>query len=114
MKLGEWGEEQAERYLRKKGYLVVEKNFRCRLGEIDIIAMEGAKLVFIEVKTRKSQSFGLPCEAVNTMKLRHIKLTAAYYMSVNPGCCSDLRLDVIEILQRDSKAYIRHLENITG
>ncbi len=114
MKLGRWGEDIAEKYLKKKGYLIVERNFRCRLGEIDIIARDGADLVFVEVKTRQNQSYGLPCEAINAAKVRHIKRTAVYYMT---GCAmeyQDVRLDVIEILTQEGKTYLHHIENITG
>jgi putative endonuclease len=114
MKLGDWGEEQAERFLRKKGYVILERNFRCRLGEIDIIAMEGSDIVFVEVKTRNNQSYGLPCESVNAAKIRHLVRTAAFYTSINPIRCRGTRLDVIEILRSRGKTLIRHTENITG
>lgn len=114
MTLGSWGEALAEKYLKKKGYIIVERNFRCRLGELDIIALDGTELVFIEVKTRKSQSYGLPCEAVNSAKIRHLKRTAAYYTAVFYASQRDARLDVIEILAQAGRVYIRHIENITG
>lgn len=114
MTLGSWGEDIAEKYLKKKGYLIVGRNFRCRLGEIDIIARDGAELVFIEVKTRQNQSYGLPCEAINAVKVRHIKRTAAYYTKVHAMEYQDTRLDVIEILTKEGKTYLHHIENITG
>lgn len=114
MKLGCWGEDIAEKYLKKKGYIIVARNFRCRLGEIDIIALDGTKLVFAEVKTRQNQSYGLPCEAVNTQKIRHLKRMSAYYMALNFNEDRDVRLDVIEILMLEGRPYIRHIENITG
>ncbi|MDD3168762.1 MAG: YraN family protein [Eubacteriales bacterium] len=114
MKLGNWGEDIAEKYLKNKGYLIIERNFRCRLGEIDIIAMDGAELVFIEVKTRQNQSYGLPCEAINAVKVRHIKRTAAYYAAIHAADDQDSRLDVIEILTKEGQAYLHHIENITG
>ncbi len=114
MTLGGWGEDLAENYLKKRGYIIVERNFRCRLGELDIIALDGAELVFIEVKTRKSRSYGLPCEAVNAEKLRHLKRTAAYYTAVASEEKRDARLDVIEILTDGERTFLRHIENITG
>jgi putative endonuclease len=114
MTLGGWGENTAEKYLKKKGYVIIERNFRCKLGEIDIIALDGKDLVFVEVKTRKNQSYGLPCEAVNTQKLRHLKRMAAYYTAVNFEDNRDTRLDVIEILAQEGRSYIHHIENITG
>ena len=114
MKLGCWGEQIAEKYLIKKGYLIVARNFRCKLGEIDIIALDGKELVFIEVKTRQNQNYGLPCEAITASKIKHLKRTAAYYMAVNSVNNKDVRLDVIEILKKEVQSYIHHIENITG
>jgi len=114
MSFGRWGEEAASKYLKAKGYRIIDRNFSCKLGELDIIALDGAELVFIEVKTRRNQSYGLPCEAVNAAKIRHLKRMAAYYTSVFPAAQQDVRLDVIEILMRDGRPYIRHIENITG
>ncbi|HML36940.1 MAG TPA: YraN family protein [Bacillota bacterium] len=112
MTLGSWGEAAAEKYLKKKGYAILERNFRCRLGEIDIIALDGRSLVFIEVKTRCNQNYGLPCEAVTAAKLQHLKRTAAYYIAAHNAGSWDLRLDVIEILARGSRAYIHHMEGV--
>lgn len=112
MTLGSWGEDAAEKYLKKKGYTILERNFRCKLGEIDIIALDGRSLVFIEVKTRRNQNYGLPCEAVTAVKLQHLKRTAAYYTAVHNADCWEPRLDVIEILARDGRAYIRHMEGV--
>ena len=114
MALGDRGEDLAEKYLKKKGYIVVERNFRCRLGEIDIVALDGRYLVFVEVKTRRSQSYGLPCEAVNRPKIRHLVRMAAYYTTVNSVEQRDIRIDVIEILVKEKAIYLRHIENITG
>ncbi|MDD2190353.1 MAG: YraN family protein [Eubacteriales bacterium] len=114
MSLGCLGERMAERYLIKKGYRILKKNFRCMMGEIDIIAMDGTELVFIEVKTRKNQNYGLPCEAINAEKIRHIKRTAAYYTMVSGEDYQDIRLDVIEILITKGQTWLHHIENITG
>lgn len=114
MRLGSWGEDVAEKYLKKKGYFIVERNFRCRLGEIDMIARDGTELVFIEVKTRKNQSYGLPCESVNAAKVEHIKRTAAFYTAVHGSENLNARLDVIEILIAGGQTYVHHIENITG
>ncbi|QOX62460.1 YraN family protein [Anoxybacterium hadale] len=114
MTLGSWGELAAEKYLKKEGYIILERNYRCRIGELDIIALDGDCMVFVEVKTRQSQSFGLPCEAVHQEKIRHIKRTAAYYLMMNPYNDFDQRIDVLEILRIDAQAYLRHVKNITG
>ena len=112
MSLGGWGENVAERYLKKKGYVIVGRNFRCRYGELDIIAMDGAELVFVEVKTRRNLNFGLPCEAVTAAKIRHMKRVAAYYISTCPVHRRSVRLDVIEILLQEERIHINHIENI--
>jgi putative endonuclease len=114
MTLGSWGEQTAAKYLIKKGYIILERNFRYRLGEIDIVALDGRTLVFIEVKTRQSQSYGLPCEAVNAQKLRHLKRMSSYYITIHHAEHRDARLDVVEILTERGKTYIHHIENILG
>lgn len=114
MEFGYWGEELAEKYLKKKGYRIVERNFRCKLGEIDIIALYGTELVFVEVKTRNSLKYGLPCESVTATKIRHLKRIAVYYMAMSVSRYRDARIDVIEILIKDGKPYLHHIENITG
>ncbi|QIB69972.1 YraN family protein [Aminipila butyrica] len=111
MSLGAQGEEIAANYLKNKGYHVLERNFRCRMGEIDIIACTGRILVFVEVKTRSSQTYGLPCEAVTKTKQLHIRRVAGFYLLKNNMSHIDQRIDVVEILYQGEKAYIRHTEN---
>ncbi len=111
MSLGLQGEEVAANYLKNKGYQVLERNFRCKMGEIDIIACIHRTLVFVEVKTRRSLNYGLPCEAVNKTKQVHIKRVAAFYAMKNNVVDITQRIDVVEILYQGQKAYIRHIEN---
>ena len=73
-------EEAAVRYLREQGYRIIERNYRCRLGEIDIVAEEGGYLVFAEVKYRRTAAYGLPEEAVDAKKAERIRRTALWYM----------------------------------
>ncbi|MFP4697519.1 MAG: YraN family protein [Eubacteriales bacterium] len=99
-KVGQYYEEKATEYLKQQGYIILKINFRCRVGEIDIIAKDGDYLVFLEVKYRKSGKKGDPSEAVNYYKQRTITKVAQYYMvknnlSYNTSC----RFDVIVILQ---------------
>ena len=99
--LGRFGEELACRYLQQHGYRIRNRNFRCRCGEIDIIAEHGAVLCFVEVKTRTSGRFGRPAEAVTEAKRRKIYRCAEYYMQVQ-GIIQNmpvLSFDVIEILK---------------
>ena len=95
--LGEKGEDIAVRYLKKRGYRIVERNYRVRLGEIDIIAEQGADLVFVEVKTRSDTSFGSPFESVTMQKQKQLSKVALEYLSRN-GCQDrPARFDVVGI-----------------
>lgn len=78
--LGALGEDTAVQLMSAKGYTVIRRNYRCRFGEIDIIASRGNNLYFVEVKTRQGQAFGRPCEAVTPEKQRHIRKAAVFYL----------------------------------
>lgn len=97
-RLGLSGEEAAARYLAKSGYKILVKNYRCKLGEIDIIARDGEDLVFIEVKTRSGLSHGSPAAAVNTRKQRQISRAAQCYLAEQTLFDSPARFDVISVL----------------
>lgn len=111
---GAWGEAQAAEYLRKKHYEIVAANYRCRFGEIDLIAKNRKFLVFVEVKLRKSASFAAAREFVNRQKQDRIRMTASIYLSQNE---TDLqpRFDVIEVYAPEGTATahpdIVHLED---
>lgn len=109
--LGKLGEEQAAVWLDRKGYEIVERNFRCNWGEVDIIAKDGDTLCFIEVKTRRTTDYGLPCQAVSEVKEQHIKRCAYVFMMRYPETYSDIRIDIIEVLIKDGKPMIRQLKN---
>ena len=96
MKLGKKGEGMAVTFLKKKGYKIIEQNYKTRIGEIDIIASDGNTLVFVEVKTRESIAYGKPFEAVNFYKRRKIANVALLYLKrlkEIPRC----RFDVVSI-----------------
>jgi putative endonuclease len=82
--LGAWGEEKAARYLEQKGYRIVERNFRSRFGEIDLVVEDEKFLVFVEVRLRKSSYFGLPEETVDQRKQHKLRLTAEFYLQRHP------------------------------
>ncbi len=111
MKLGAFGEEAASAYLKKRGYQIIQKNFRCRAGEIDIIAADGETIVFIEVKTRRTLTYGLPCEAVTPLKRQHIKRVISYYVLLKGLSEKQLRIDVMELYIKEEKVYIHHIED---
>ncbi len=110
---GNWGEEQASKYIQSLGYEVIERNFRNRLGEIDIVAKDGATICFIEVKTRYSLSKGKPFESVTYVKQgKLIKLALSYLKYRFQTTQIKSRFDVISIIQ-DQQAHlqIKHIKN---
>jgi len=110
--LGKTGEDKACRFLQRNGYLVVQTNYRTKCGEIDIIAKQGPVLVFIEVKTRRSRSFGSPLLAVTARKQRQISMVAQEYLSKNNLFDTDARFDVIGMsIDAADHVEIEHIEN---
>lgn len=105
-KLGFWGESRAVKFLKKSGYTVLHRNFKCPFGEIDIIAQKDGVLCFIEVKTRSSDDFGAPNQAVNkTRQTRYIN-SARYYFANREIDCT-VRFDIIEV----TKEGVNHIES---
>ena len=113
--LGNTGESIATSYLQRKGYRIIERNFKARYGEIDIICIYQNTLVFVEVKTRIGQEFGLPEESVTPRKLREVVKTAQYYLAAHTGLPENLRIDVIgiELNNCEDVVYFNHIENVT-
>lgn len=110
---GRFGEDKAAEYLRKNGYRIVERNFSCRMGEIDIIAENGEYIVFAEVKTRKNDRFGQAMEFVTYSKQQKIKRTAMLYFFSHESELQP-RFDVIEVYIPDGifgKVRVNHIEN---
>ena len=93
---GKNGEDRVANFLRKNGFSVVFRNYQCRFGEIDIIAEKGEYIIFVEVKTRKENSFVSPAEAVNSKKQQRMILTAEDYIS-KTECALQPRFDVAEV-----------------
>ena len=111
-RLGRNGEQAVTKYLKKKGYKILAQNYRCKLGEIDIIAMDGSDLVFIEVKTRSGFNFGSPAAAVTTRKQRQISKAAQCYLAEQKLFDSPARFDVVSVLCDDCKHHsIDHINN---
>ncbi len=105
--LGLRGEARAERFLRKKGFKILERNFRCPLGEIDIVAMDGKTLVFVEVKTRSTNRFGTPAEAVDARKRARLRRLALYYIKGHYRTEPPIRFDIIGI---SPEGEVEHLK----
>ena len=111
---GAWGEALAAKYLQKKHYKIVATNYRCRFGEIDLIAEKQNNLVFVEVKLRKSDSFAQGREFVDRRKQERIRTTASIFLAEYPTELQP-RFDVIEIYAPDGintrRPEINHLED---
>ena len=95
--LGDRGESYAEDYLRRQGYRILTRNYRTKIGEIDLIADDHGTLVFIEVKTRSSVRYGMPAEAVNYKKRQKIIQTAYWYLCAQHRENAICRFDVLEV-----------------
>ena len=112
--LGQWGEEQVAEKLRRDGWTVVARNFRCRMGELDLVAENKTFLVFVEVKLRKDDRFGSACEAVTLSKQRKLRAAAQYYLMNHPTRLQP-RFDVAEVYApqgvRTKSPTIYYIEN---
>lgn len=115
------GEDIASEYLLRNGYKIIERNFRKRYGEIDVVALDPSAgsgqevLVFVEVKTRTSDQFGNPLEAITPWKLRSLVRSAQYYKLINPKLPEQLRIDAVAVtLVGDKLFHIELVKNITG
>lgn len=115
--LGKYGEGIAAEFLEGKGFEILARNFRCRTGEIDIIAKDGEMLSFTEVKLRKNADFGQACEFVTSRKQQKIMKAAEYYLFNRQreiacifGCEPQVRFDIVEVYLPEGiekKAYVR-------
>lgn len=109
---GREGEEIAIDYLKKRGFKVVERNFRVKGAEADLICTYENKVVVVEVKLRTNKSFGEPYEAVSRKKIGRLKLLGAVFCRKKNVSYSQLRIDVISIFKDKNRTEIRHFENI--
>lgn len=107
---GSAGESAAAAYLKKKRYKIVERNFSCRFGEIDIIARQGQYIVFAEVKTRKNENFAMAREFVTRSKQERIIKSAMLWLQQNDVDLQP-RFDVIEVIGEGRQRRIQHIEN---
>ncbi len=112
--VGAWGEQLAAEYLRKNGYKVIASGYRCRYGEIDLIAQNRKVLAFVEVKLRKSDKFASASDHVDYFKQNKLRSTAALFLSQNPTKLQP-RFDVIEVYAPDGistrEPRIIHMED---
>ena len=96
--IGRRGEDVAVDYLQSQGYTILDRNYSCRIGEVDVIAWDGEFVVFVEVKARADTNFGLPRQAVNWHKQQTIVKVAQYWLYKNKRTGIPVRFDVVEIL----------------
>lgn len=108
---GKEGEKIAADFLKKNGYRIVETNYRCPIGEIDIIARDKSELVFVEVKARKSSALGYPEQAVGVKKQRKMSKLALWYLQEKKTTDARARFDVVAILLLPSGNDIRLIRN---
>ena len=111
-KFGRLGENIAIKYLIGLNYEIIERNFRCKYGEIDIITRDKEEIVFIEVKTRKNLDFGVPSEAVDALKISHIIRTSKFFLCKKNIIDAFIRFDVIEVYLKNKKWFIRQIKNV--
>jgi putative endonuclease len=112
--LGDYGERLACRYLLAQGLTVIDRNWRCVRGEIDVVARDGRELVVCEVKTRTTEAYGAPFEAVTWSKQRRLRRLAGLWRDDHPEeAAGPLRMDVISILRLPGQApRLEHLRGV--
>jgi len=111
--LGQWGEQKAVEHLVAHGMEIVDRNWRCSLGELDIVAYDGRTLVMIEVKTRTSEAFGTPAEAVTSRKATRLRRLAAQWLREHGDRPLEVRIDVIGVLVPERGPWrLDHLRSV--
>jgi putative endonuclease len=111
--LGRRGENLAADHLIASGFSIVERNWRCPQGEIDLVAVDEGELVFVEVKTRSSVAFGHPLEAITVAKLARLRRLAAAWCEAHPGSHERIRIDAIAIIApTHGLVEIEHLRRV--
>jgi putative endonuclease len=109
--LGAFGERVAAAHLEAKGYRIRARNFRCREGEIDIVAEDGETLVFVEVRTRRGNALGTPAESVTVAKQRRLLTVAKAYLQEHADALPNQRIDVVAVeLSRGRLLAVQHIE----
>ena len=107
--LGRRGEQLAARYLEARGYRIVARNYHCSLGEVDLVALDGDCLVFVEVRTRRGDDWGTPEESVSAVKQRKLVQVAEHYLAEHNVLDSDWRIDFVAV-DLDVRGRLRRLE----
>ncbi len=108
--LGQQGEDIAAQYLQQQGYKILARNYRNRYGELDLICIKNAVLVFVEVKTRRTVTFGTAEEAITPKKIEHIRKVALHYISAAQVKHQEIRFDVIAVHMVDGQPRLNHIQ----
>ncbi|GIG28011.1 YraN family protein [Cellulomonas marina] len=112
--VGRYGEDLVEAHLRAAGWSVLDRNWRCRAGELDLVARDGEELVAVEVKTRRSQRYGSPAEAVTAVKLARLRRLLALWLAEHDEHARAVRVDVVcVVLPRTGAPRLEHLVGVT-
>jgi putative endonuclease len=110
--LGRYGEDRAAHYLADLGYEIVERNWRCNAGEIDLVARDKDRLVFVEVKTRNGQGFGHPFEAITADKVARMRKLVALWCKARQIGATKVRLDAVSVLVSSGRVNIEHIKQV--
>ncbi len=110
-RIGNKGESIAEEYLKQKGYKIIQRNYRCRFGEIDIIAKDGNTVVFTEVRTKQNNNFGSPQESITPAKIEKISKASLSFIQEKKMAGFSYRFDLIAITFSQGRQNIEHIEN---
>ena len=110
--LGLYGERLAGSYLQSLGYEILERNWRCSIGEIDLIAKDQARYVFIEVKTRNGAGFGHPFEAITEVKLSRLRRLVSEWCRCRQLAGIDVRIDAVSVLVDKGRVQVEHLKQV--
>lgn len=110
--LGRYGEDRAAAYLAGLGYEIIERNWRCSVGEIDLIARDKNRLVFVEVKTRSGSGYGHPFESISAEKLARLRRLVAAWCEARQVNAQRIRMDAISVLFSAGKVSIEHLKQV--
>jgi len=113
--LGRWGEDLAAQRLQAEGLEILDRNWRCPAGEIDIVARDRQAVVFCEVKTRRGTGYGQPLDAITSVKALRMRRLAAQWLAANrPAHALDVRFDVVGILVASPEPVIEYLRGVLG
>jgi len=110
--IGKYGEDRATEFLQRNGYQVIDRNWRCQVGEIDIVARDVDCLVFAEVKTRTRVGFGHPFEAITSAKMQTMRKLVGEWCRAHHIASVQVRLDAISVLLSGGRVQIEHLKQV--